>query len=60
MAYAEICSVLFGIYKAYDKAFDGADVVLPAVHPHVDMALFPLLGSVFSHRFMCIYPWTIM
>ena len=33
--------------SAYDKFYDGANTLMPAVHIHVDMALFPILGTIF-------------
>lgn len=49
-----VCRDLFSAFceKAYDVSFDGAGVLVLAVHPHVDMALFPLLGAIFSHGFI--------
>ena len=38
--------------EAYEKAFDGTNSLMPAVHPHVDMDLFPVLGAIFSHGFI--------
>lgn len=37
---------------AYLRAFDGGSVVIPAVHPHTDMAIYPVLGTVLSHGFV--------
>ena len=49
-----VCRDMFSAFwdRAYEMAFDGASTLMPAVHPHVDMALFPLLGAVFSHGFL--------
>ena len=37
---------------AYQKAFDGSTLLVPAVHPQVDMSTFPLLGTILSHGYM--------
>ena len=37
--------------RAYDAASDVVSVLVPAVHPHVDMALFLILGAIFSHGY---------
>ena len=49
-----VCRDMFSAFWdiAYDKAFDGVNALIPAVHPQVDMALFPLLWAVFSHGFL--------
>ena len=38
--------------RAYIRSFDGGNVLAPAVHPHVDMAVYPLLGTVLSHGYI--------
>ena len=45
-----VCRDMFSAFwdKAYEKA---SDALIPAVHPHVDMELFPLLGAIFSYGF---------
>ena len=49
-----VCRDLFSAYweKANEKCFDGDNTLVPAVHPHVQMSLFPLVGAIFSHGFM--------
>ena len=49
-----VCRDLFSAFwdKAYEKAFDGTNALMPALHPHVDMEMFPLLGAIFSHGFL--------
>ena len=48
-----VCRDMFSEFwdKAYEKAFDGANTLMPAVHPHVQISLFPL-GAILSHGFM--------
>ncbi len=38
--------------KAYVHAFDGGSVLVPTIHPHMDMELFPALGTILSHGFL--------
>ena len=49
-----VCRDMFSGFwdKAYEKAFDGTNALMPAVHPHVDMEMLPLLGAIFSHGFL--------
>lgn len=49
-----VCRDLFSAFweKAYEKAFDGTNSLMPAIHPHIDMELFPLMGTIFSHGFI--------
>ena len=51
-----VCRDMFSAFwnKAYDKAFDGVNALIPAVHPQVDMALFPLPHGFLSCGFMPI------
>lgn len=39
---------------ACKKHFDGASggSLVPAIHPHVDMGIFPILGSIISHGYL--------
>jgi len=37
---------------AYLRAFDGGSELIPAVHPHTDMAIYSVLGTVLSHGFV--------
>lgn len=34
------------------KCFDGGNILVPAVNPHTDTALFPVLGTILSHGFL--------
>ena len=36
----------------YIRAFDGGNVLTPAIHPHMDMSVFPLLGTIISHGYI--------
>lgn len=38
--------------EAYMRAFDGGSCLVPALHPHMDMELFPILGTILSHSFL--------
>ena len=38
--------------EAYKEAFDGASLLTPAVHAHVDSASLPQLGKVLSHGYL--------
>jgi hypothetical protein len=37
---------------AYLRAFDGGSVLAPAVHPHMDMIVYPVFGSIVSHGYI--------
>ena len=37
---------------AYVRVFDGGDVVSPAIHPHMDMAIYPVLDTIISHGYI--------
>ena len=37
---------------AYICAFDGCNSLVPQAHPHVDLAMFPVLGTILSHGFL--------
>ena len=39
---------------AYKKHFDGASggSLVATIHPHVDMGIFPILGSIISHGYL--------
>ena len=39
--------------QAYFKSFEGGTVLAPAVHPGMDMNVFPTLGTILSHAFVC-------
>ena len=37
---------------AYSKIFEGATLLVPMVHPHLDMTIFPILGRILSHGYL--------
>ena len=37
---------------ACQRHFDGSGTLVPALHPHVDMRVFPLLGTILSHGYL--------
>ena len=37
---------------AYIRAFDGCNTLVPQAHPHVDLAMFPVLATILSHGFL--------
>jgi hypothetical protein len=36
----------------YSKFFEGATLLTPMVHPHMDMSIYPVLGRVLSHGYL--------
>ena len=38
--------------KAYSLLCDGANVVVPLIHPQTDMAILPVIGKVISHGYL--------
>lgn len=38
--------------EAYLKYFDGESLLVPALHPNAELAVFPILGTIISHGFM--------
>ena len=38
--------------EAWLKCFDGGSILIPAVNPHTDTSLFPVLGTILSHGFL--------
>lgn len=36
----------------YSKFFEGATLLIPMVHPHMDMTIYPILGRVLSHGYL--------
>ena len=38
--------------KAYLKNFDGESLLVPAIHPNTNIAIFPTLGTILSRGFM--------
>ena len=49
-----VCRDMFSAFweEAYIKNFDGETLLVPAIHPNTDMAIFPILGTILSHGFM--------
>jgi hypothetical protein len=37
---------------AYQTLFDGANTLVPLVHPSTDLAMFPVLGRIISHGYL--------
>ena len=37
---------------AYVKLFDGVSLLTPVVHPHMDMSVLPILGTIISHAYL--------
>lgn len=37
---------------AYTQAFDGSSTLIPQAHPHIDMSMYPILGTILSHGFL--------
>ena len=38
--------------EAYRECFDGASLLTPTLHPHVNMASYAILGKVLSHGYL--------
>ena len=38
--------------EAYRKLFDGCALLIPVIHPQVDMALSPVMGQIISHGYL--------
>ena len=38
--------------EVYNKMFDGASLLVPALLPHIDMDNWPLLGTIISHAYL--------
>ena len=38
--------------SAYTFAFDGSSTLIPQAHPHTDMSMYPVLGTILSHGFL--------
>lgn len=36
----------------YSELFDGATILIPMIHPHIDKTVYPVLGRVLSHGFL--------
>ena len=43
----DLFSVFWDI--AYLRTFDGGNSLTPTVHPHMDMSIYAVLGSIISH-----------
>lgn len=42
--------------EAVKRVFDGSNLMIPAIHPEIDMQVFPILGRLVSHGFLaCSY-----
>ncbi len=37
---------------AYIRAFDGCNSLVPQAHPHIDLGMLPVLGTILSHGFL--------
>ena len=37
---------------AYTRLFDGGSLLAPAVLPHIDMSMWPIMGTVISHTYL--------
>ena len=37
--------------EAAKRVFDGSNLLIPAIHPEIDMQVFPTLGCLLSHGF---------
>lgn len=38
--------------EAYSKFFEGATLLIPMFHPHMDMKIYPILGRILSHGYL--------
>ena len=38
--------------RAYAQAFDGCSTLIPQAHPHIDMSVYPILGTILSRGFL--------
>ena len=36
----------------YNRMFDGASLLIPALLPHIDISAWPLLGTIISHSYL--------
>ena len=46
----DLFSVFWDI--AYLRAFDGGNSLTPTVHPHMEMSIYAVLGSIISHGYL--------
>ena len=44
------CFLHFG--KKPSKFFEGSNLLIPMVNPHIDMKVYPILGRIVSHRYL--------
>ena len=49
-----VCRDMLSAYwdEAYQQFFDGSTLLVPALHPSVDMSALPCLGTVLSHGYL--------
>ena len=38
--------------EAYAKLFDGGLLLLPAVLPHINTSVWPVMGTIISHSYL--------
>ena len=38
--------------EVYSRMFEGATILIPMVHPHIDMMIYPVLGHILSHGYL--------
>ena len=49
-----VCRDMFSCFweETFKKLFDGSGLLVPVVHPHIDMTVFPRIGMVLSHGYL--------
>ena len=49
-----VCREMFTCFweAAYKCAFDGSSLLLPVLHPHLDMSMLPHMGLILSHGYL--------
>ena len=49
-----VCREMFTCFweAAYKYAFDGSSLLIPVLHPHLDMSMLPHMGLVLSHGYL--------
>ena len=47
-------NIMFSAYRneAYQQYFDGSTLLVPALHPSVNMSALPCLGTILSHGYL--------
>ena len=52
--YGGVCRDMFSAYwnEDYKQFFDGSALLIPVLHPSVDMSVLPSLGTVLSHGYL--------